>query len=753
MITKTIRITGIVQGVGFRPYVYQTACKLGLTGFVSNTSDGVWIGIQGKSETIDAFIEIIRKNPPIHAKIHDISIECSEQLNHSTFHIIESHQTNATTPAIPPDIATCQDCIHEMNDPSDCRFQYPFINCTNCGPRYTIVKKIPYDRHETSMAGFPLCHECQMEYSDPSNRRFHAQATACPTCGPHVQLFSRKQERVSDHPIQQTIDFLKQGKIIAVKGLGGFHLAVDATNDDAVCHLRQCKHRPHKPFAVMAKNVDAVKSFAIVSSQEINHLISPQSPIVILEKKQGHQLSDNISSGRTFGVMLPYTPLHHLLMASFDALIMTSGNICDQPIVSDNETAFEQLSFADFFLVHNRPILNKCDDSIVRIIDNQPHFIRRARGYVPKAISLNISMPGILALGGHLKNTICLAHDKKAYVSQHLGDLSHVDTIQWFKQTIALWIRLTGIQPEYVACDMHPSYESTRIANTMGLPVIQVAHHHAHVAAVMAEHGLTEPVIGVVLDGSGYGLDQTIWGGEILMCDKHHVTRIAHLSTVAMPGGESAIRDPWKMAMSFLIDSFGRDGLTIFNQINALHHEMVEQHAIHMVNQLIEKRIHSPLTSSMGRLFDAISWMLGFTNPVTFEGQAAIALEEMSAETNEIYTWSFHQAETSVIKLQPMIREIVYDVLNGKDRSLISATFHNTLIDLFIKMSHQLMNQWHLDKIVLCGGVFQNKRFLSGLTKRLKNSNIKVYLPLKLPCNDGAISLGQAYVGGFIANK
>jgi hydrogenase maturation protein HypF len=753
MIAKNIYITGIVQGVGFRPFIYQTASKLGLTGFVSNTSNGVWIGIQGKSETIDSFIEIIRKTPPIHAKIHDISIDYSEHLNHSTFHIIESRQTNAPTPAIPPDIATCQDCLDEMKDPSDCRFQYPFINCTNCGPRYSIVKKIPYDRPQTSMANFPLCHACQKEYSDPKNRRFHAQATACPTCGPYVQLFSQKQEFVADHPIQQTIDFLKQGKIIAVKGLGGFHLAVDATNHEAVCHLRQCKHRPHKPFAVMAKNVDAVKSFAIVSSHEIKHLISPQSPIVILEKKQGHHLSDNISSGRTIGVMLPYTPLHHLLMASFDALVMTSGNISDQPIVAENEAAFEDLSFADYFLVHNRPIINKCDDSIVQLVDNQTHFIRRARGYVPEAISLNVSMPGILALGGHLKNTICLAQDKKAYVSQHLGDLSHVDTIQWLKQTIALWSRLTGIHSEYVVCDMHPLYESSRIANEMKLPVIQVAHHHAHVAAVMAEHGLTEPAMGIVLDGTGYGLDQTIWGGEILMCETHHVTRIAHLSTVAMPGGESAIRYPWKMALSWLIESFGRDGLMIFNQINALHHERVEQHAIYMVNQLIEKRIHCPFTSSMGRLFDAISWILGFSRPVTFEGQAAIALEELASETNEIYTWDFHQGETAVLKLQPMIRKIVYDFLNGKDCAIISAAFHNTLVDMFDKISHQLLRQWHLDKIVLCGGVFQNKRFLSGLTKRLKNNKVKVYWPVKLPCNDGAISLGQAYVGGFIANK
>ena len=749
MISKNIRITGVVQGVGFRPFVYQKATKLKLKGFVSNTSDGVWIHIQGQKKSIETFIETIRQNPPVHAKIHALSIESTKPVNYRKFQIIESYQTNACTPVIPPDIATCNECLNEMNDPSDCRFQYPFINCTNCGPRFTIINHIPYDRHETSMANFPLCFECQKEYTDPFNRRFHAQATACPTCGPQVQLFSQKDQIVEGDPIQKSIEHLKKGKIIAIKGLGGFHLAVDASNDNAICRLRQVKHRPHKPFAIMAKNINTIKTFAFVRNSEIKQLHSPQNPIVILDKKPGHKLSKHIGSKQSFGVMLPYTPLHHLLMASFDALIMTSGNISDQPIVSDNEAAFEHLSFADFFLIHNRPIINKCDDSIVRIVDNQTRLIRRARGYVPEAILLHESMPRILALGGHLKNTICLAHDKKAYVSQHLGDLSNVDTIQWMKQSIALWIKLTGIQPEYVACDMHPNYESTKLANQMGLPVIPVSHHHAHVAAVMAEHGLNEPVAGIVLDGTGYGLDQSIWGGEILICEKQNVTRIAHLSPVSMPGGESAIRFPWKMALAWMIESFKTDGLALFNRLNVMHNSMIDQNSLQIVTQLIEKCIHSPLTSSMGRLFDAISWILGFTHPVTFEGQAAVALEEMAGKTDKIYAWELHQGETSIIRVQPMIREIVSDVLNGKNQAVISAKFHNTLIDMFHKLSHQVQKQWQLDKIILSGGVFQNKRLLSGLTNRLKTSNLKFYLPLKLPCNDAAISLGQAYVAKF----
>jgi hydrogenase maturation protein HypF len=748
MISKNIRITGIVQGVGFRPFIYQAAMNLGLKGFVSNTSDGVWICIQGKSKPIETFIETIRQNPPIHAKIHDLSIASMTPGHYHSFQIIESHQSSACTPVIPPDIATCQDCLNEMNDPSDCRFQYPFINCTNCGPRFTIVNNIPYDRHQTSMASFSFCHECQKEYADPTNRRFHAQATACPKCGPHVQLFDHNHQRVKGDPIQKTIEYLKKGKIIAIKGLGGFHLAVDASNDHAICRLRQYKHRPHKPFAIMAKNINAIKSFAFVCKDDIKQLNSPQSPIVILDQKPGHKLSKHIGSERTFGVMLPYTPLHHLLLFSFDALIMTSGNVSGQPIVSDNETVFEHLSFADLFLIHNRPIINKCDDSIVRLINDHVCLIRRARGFVPEAIPLQVSMPKILALGGHLKNTICLAHDKNAYVSQHLGNLSNVDTMQWMKQTIAFWIKLTGIQPEYVACDMHPSYESTRLANQMELPVIPVAHHHAHVAAVMAEHGLTEPVIGIVLDGTGYGLDQTIWGGEVLMCENQHVTRIAHISPVPMPGGESAIQFPWKMALTWLIDSFGTDGLARFNQLNIIHNNMIDQNSLQIVKKLIEKNIHSPLTSSMGRLFDAIAWMLGVTSPVTFEGQAAIALEEMASESDEIYSWEFHQGDTAIM-VQPMIRKIVSDVLNGRDHAVISAIFHNTLIEMFCQLSIQLQNKFYLNKIILSGGVFQNKRLLSGLANRLKKSNLKVYVPLKLPCNDGGISLGQAYVAKF----
>ena len=753
MISKSIHINGIVQGVGFRPFVYQTACKLGLTGFVSNTSNGVRIEIQGTSEHIDTFVDTIQQKPPVHARIHALSIQAIALPNYTTFQIIESQQTNHCSPVMPPDISTCQDCLDEMNDPSDRRFQYPFINCTNCGPRFTIVKTVPYDRHQTSMAHFPLCDACQKEYTDPCNRRFHAQATACEICGPHVQLINSKKKSIIGNPIQKAVEYLKQGRIIAIKGLGGFHLAVDATNIEAVSRLRQLKHRPHKPFAIMARDINALKTFAIVSSQEIQQLTSPQCPIVILEKKTSHQLADNIASKRTIGVMLPYTPLHHLLMASFDALVMTSGNVSDQPIVSDNATAFEQLYFADFFLVHNRSILNKCDDSIVRIINHHTSFIRRARGFVPEAIFVDCSMPKILAVGGHLKNTICLAYGQKAYVSQHLGDLSNVETRQWMKQTIALWIKMTGIHPEYVACDMHPSYESTRMANQMELPVIQVGHHHAHVAAVMAEHGLTESVMGIVLDGTGFGPDQTIWGGEILMCEKQHVKRIAHLSQVPMPGGESAIRFPWKMALTWLLESFGPEGLAIFKQLNAIHDSQLDQHSIDMVNQLIDKGIHTIQTSSMGRLFDAISWILGGTPPVTFEGQAAIKLEEMASETDDSYTWDIHFGETSIIFLQPMIKEIVSDVFNGKNYAVISAMFHNTLINMFNNLSLHLKKQFRPDNIVLSGGVFQNKRLLSGLTNRLKESNLSVYLPLKLPCNDGGISLGQAYVGQFMVNN
>ncbi|ETR68630.1 MAG: hydrogenase maturation protein HypF [Candidatus Magnetoglobus multicellularis str. Araruama] len=748
IVSKKICITGIVQGIGFRPFIYQAAIKYEISGFVSNTLDGVTIAVQGKTQAIDTFVQYIIDHPPVHARIHDIKINTILPLKTNTFQIIDSQLSRNTSPAIPPDIATCQNCLIEMNDPSDRRFHYPFINCTHCGPRFTIVRDIPFDRHQTSMSQFSLCHVCQKEYINPFNRRFHAQAISCAACGPQAQLIARDQTVIRENPIQKAVALLHGGKILAIKGLGGFHLCVDATNDDAVCRLRKEKKRPDKPLAIMAANIDTIKGFAAVNSLEIEQLQSPQCPIVILKKKQHHRLSRHIASGETFGVMLPYTPLHHLLMTSFQGLIMTSGNTSDHPIVFDNDTAMKQLHFADYFLIHDRPIVNACDDSIVRIIDNQVHLYRRARGYVPEPIHLHVSLPKILAVGGHQKNTICLAHGKHAYVSQHLGDLSNVDTILRMKRAIHFWKRLTRIDPEHVACDMHPSYESTLIANELGLPVIPVGHHHAHVAACMAEQGLKGPLIGIVLDGTGYGSDQTVWGGEVLLCENHTAKRIAHLFQVPMPAGESAIKFPWKMALSWLRASFGDDGVQVFNQLNR---GAIDNTSANVVNQIIQNKIHSPLTSSMGRLFDAISWMLGFTKPVTFEGQAAIVLETLASECTQVYDYTFCKSDLMIIDVRPMIRQIVSDILADLDISIISSKFHNTLVDIFYDLSYLLEKEWQINDIVLSGGVFQNKRLVSGMRNKFHKSNFRLSFPKSIPCNDGCISLGQAYLGGLIA--
>jgi len=748
MISKKIYIKGIVQGVGFRPFIYQKANKLNLKGFVSNTSNGVKICIDGPVNSIKSFIDSIKQEKPIHSKIQSIKIFDCKNSQKKDFKIIESDESGKCSAVIPPDIATCKDCLEEMNNPDNFRFQYPFINCTNCGPRFSILKNIPYDRKETSMAPFQLCETCSIEFNNPDDRRFHAQAIACPVCGPTVKLIDKDFKEIEGDIIQTAIDLLKKGNILSIKGLGGFHLAVDACNNEAVLRLRKKKNRLHKPFAIMSSDMDCVDKYAVVNDLERKILKSPQSPIVILKKKFSNDLSDHISYGSTIGVMLAYTPLHHLLLKNFLALVMTSGNITGEPVVYENDQATKKLDFADYFLMHNRLILHACDDSIINVVNNKSHIQRRARGYVPEGIYIKKSMPKILAMGGHYKSTICIAHNNQAFISQHLGDLSSVDSVHWMKKTIHQMKKITGIEPQCVTCDLHPSYQSTRMAHEMKLPLISVQHHHAHIAACMAEYDLNGPLIGLVLDGTGYGQDKSIWGGEILICENHSFKRVAHLHPVVMPGGESAIKYPWKMGLSWLIESFGVNaGGEIFEQ---LQKQKVDKNHIYTLINIIQKKINSPLTSSMGRLFDCVSFLLGFIEPVSYEAQAAIELEEISKDTEKKYSYDFELKDDIIIHVQPMIREIVSDIEKGVDRSKISGAFHNTLIFLFVDLCIHLKKQFNLADIVLSGGVFQNKRLLSGLTNQLNAKGFNVYSSTKVPCNDGGLSLGQAYIGGMI---
>ena len=742
MESKNIYIQGIVQGVGFRPFVYQKAHQFHLKGFVANTSKGVWISIDGTSDNIQAFIQMIQNDMPEHARIYSIREENTHPTGKNDFSIIDSNQSNNRLASIPPDIATCKNCLTEMNDPDNHRYQYPFINCTHCGPRFTITNDLPFDRSNTSMASFQLCDVCSLEYSNPMDRRFHAQAVACPVCGPSLELVCNNKVIQSANPLEIAIQLLKKGKILAIKGLGGFHLAVDACNDTAVLRLRKLKNRPDKPFAIMSSTIETIQQFALMDDIEINSLTSYQCPIVILKQKHPNALSQSISNPKNIGVMLPCTPLHHLLTNQFLALVMTSGNISEQPIISTNQKSLEILDYADAHLLHNRSIVNPCDDSVVRVIANKPRLIRRSRGYIPAPIDLKKNLPSVLSLGGHLKNTICLANNHHAYLSQYLGDLSNMDTIQWMQQTIDQMIRITGIQPECVACDMHPEYQSSKMAETMSLPINRVQHHHAHIASCLAENGIVAPVIGIVLDGTGYGIDQTIWGGEVLFCENHSFKRIAHLETVLMPGGESAIQFPWKMALSWIVNGFGDNAIDIFNSIQ----QKIDSDSIKMVKQAIDKQIHSPLTSSIGRLFDAVSSMIIGQVSISYEGQAAIDLENIACDTDHHYQYYFTGKDMTMIHVQPMIREIVTDILSNVKPEMISGKFHTTLIHLFTDLCHHLQSTIDLKHIVLSGGVFQNERLFSGLKRKLMENGFRVSVHSQVPCNDGGLSLGQAYL-------
>ena len=745
MTSKNIYIQGIVQGVGFRPFIYQKACQFKLKGFVSNTSKGVRICIDGESEMIRKFIDSIQNDIPKHACIQSIEDTPCHSSGKDNFEIIESDHSASQSVSIPPDIATCHDCLDEMKNPQNRRYQYPFINCTHCGPRFTIIDKLPFDRTNTSMATFNLCDACYREYTNPDDRRFHAQAIACSKCGPSLQLFDKYHQIQTTNPVQTAIQLLKQGKILAIKGLGGFHLSVDACNSEAILKMRQHKHRPDKPFAIMSADIKRIRQYAKLEDTAMKSLLSPQCPIVILEQKHPNGLSKHISGKQTVGVMLPYTPVHHLLTDDFLALIMTSGNLSNQPIVSSNKAAMEKLDFADAFLMHDRRICNPCDDSIVRVMNQQSKIIRRSRGFVPAPIYLKQNLPKVLALGAHLKNTICLVHNKDAYLSQHLGDLTNVGTIQWMNKTIDQMTQLTGIYPDCIACDMHPGYQSTKIAKTMGLPIIAVQHHHAHIASCMAENGINEPVIGIVLDGTGYGEDKTIWGGEVFICENYSYRRVAHLETVPMPAGESSIIYPWKMALSWLVKTYDDKALDIFHHI----HKKIDYHSAKIVKQAIDQHIHTPLTSSMGRLFDAVSSLINGCVSITYEGQAAIELENIACDTDKSYHYHFSHKGNTIIHIQPMIKEIIQDILATIDPSVISGKFHTTLICMFTECCKYLQSVVSCKHVVLSGGVFQNKRLFSGLTTNLQNNGFLVSTHSKIPCNDGGISLGQAFVGGL----
>ena len=747
-VAKRLKVNGIVQGVGFRPFVFQLAEKYGLKGNVANTSSGVVIHVEGSAGHVASFeSDLTNQSPPL-AYIVEISDQTAVVKKFADFAIVKSKDGSAMSTLISPDVSVCDDCLAELFDPNDRRYQYPFINCTNCGPRYTIIDDIPYDRPKTSMRQFKMCPRCQAEYDNPIHRRFHAQPNACADCGPHVSLYDSGRNRLQiENPIAKTVALLKQGHIVAVKGLGGYHLAVDAENSDAVMCLRSRKNREEKPLAVMSFDLERIRRYAIVGPEEEALLTSNRRPIVLLKKKNPNAISEGVApSNKYFGVMLPYTPLHYLLLNyGFAALVMTSGNLSEEPIAIDNDDAFKRLAgIADYFLIHNRDILLRSDDSIARHSAGEMRFIRRSRGFVPIPIFLKNMVPPILACGAELKNTICVTKQDKAFLSQHVGDLENVATYDFLKLTVAHLKRILEITPEFIACDMHPDYLSTRYAQEQAaIPQISVQHHHAHIVSCMAEHQLEGAVIGLSFDGTGYGSDGAIWGGEILVAEEHDFERAGHLKYVSMPGGAAAIKEPWRMAVSFLKDAFGNE----FQSLDLPALNKIENDKVRIISAMISKGVNAPLTSSLGRLFDALAAICGIRKRVNFEGQAAMEFEMLASETTELrYDYEWKTEDVLRILPAPIIRGVVTDIQNRLPVAEISAKFHHTLICMYADLCGVIRKNSGLNRVVLSGGCFQNETLLTGLLQALEKRNFQVFTHQKVPTNDGGIALGQAVV-------
>jgi hydrogenase maturation protein HypF len=756
--TKTVKaailkIEGIVQGVGFRPTVYRLAKKHNLKGEVANEGSGVFISIEGKEENLKAFYEDITLNPPPLAHITNVSQEDSSVKNFKEFSIIKSSDSKNLKKSvlISPDISVCNDCLSEMFDSKDRRFGFPFINCTNCGPRYTIIENIPYDRPFTSMKHFQMCEMCLSEYEDPEDRRFHAQPNACPVCGPKLKLLDKDKNIIkTDNYIKKTIELLKNGNIVAIKGLGGFHLAADAQNDEAASRLRKKKNREEKPFAIMSYDIEKIEKYAHITTKEAEIINSLKRPVVLLEKKSNNSISKFVSPrNKYFGVMLPYTPLHYLLLKnSFLALIMTSGNQNSQPIITDNEDAFENLNkIADYFLIHNRDIHIGCDDSILKqakadteaTTEESVILIRRARGFVPTPIFLKKNIVNTMGCGGELKNTICITRGDKAFLSQHIGDLENLDSYNFFKKVISHFKHILSVEPELIAFDMHPEYLSSKYAlEEKNIEKVAVQHHHAHIVSCMAENKQTDPVIGISLDGAGYGTDGKIWGGEVLIAELHKFERYAHLSYTPMPGGAVAIKEPWRMGVSFLYNTFKEE----FWNLDIPLFKNIDKNHIKLALDMMLKNVNSPYTSSMGRFFDAVASIISVRNKVSFEGQAAMELEMIAKhEAEDTYDFEYFNDE---ILFQPIIKGIVLDLQKKIEPSFISAKFHATIIKIFSELSEKIRKETGINKTALSGGVFQNSILLSGFSKALKRKDFEVFTQNLVPANDGGLSLGQA---------
>jgi len=750
-VRKGIEVFGIVQGVGFRPYVYRLAAELRLAGLITNTASGVSIEVQGPSEAVEGFLTRLPKETPPLAHITELTVRELPCDHDREFRILASRVGEEHRALISPDVAVCADCLRELFDPADRRYRYPFINCTNCGPRYTIVRDIPYDRPRTSMATFRMCAACQREYDDPTNRRFHAQPNACWECGPRAELWDVHGQRLEvPDPIAAAAARLQAGAVVAVKGLGGFHLAADATNGAAVERLRERKRRVGKPFAIMARDVACVEQFCHLDEFGRALLLSPERPIVLLPKRQPNPIAESVAPLISdLGVFLPYTPLHHVLLANggFLALVMTSGNLSEEPIAIDNQEAVTRLAgLADFFLVHNRDILLRCDDSVVRPSGGRVRQWRRSRGYVPVPVFLREELPLVLAVGGELKNTICLIKGRHAFLSQHIGDLENLEAYRFFEEAVRHLKRILEVEPQLVAYDLHPDYFATRwaLAQT-GMERVGVQHHHAHIASCMAENHLEGKVIGVALDGTGYGTDGNIWGGEVLLADYTGFERAAHFAYVRMPGGAVAIHEPWRMAVSYLWQHFGE----AFLDYPLRFVQQLDRRRIAVLLRMLERGVNSPLTSSCGRLFDAVAALVGIRQRVTYEAQAAIELEMAIADGGEEGAYPLAlvpEGPEWLIDTRPLFEALVRELREAVPAGAISRRFHNGLVQVFVRIANLLREKTDLGRVCLSGGTFQNVYLLEHLQARLAQDGFEVFTHAEVPAGDGGLSLGQALV-------
>ena len=772
-----IHVTGIVQGVGFRPFVYNLASRFDLTGWVRNTSAGVDIRVDGTPQAIDAFTTALRTEAPALALIDQLAVKQDYPLGLDDFQILQSAALPEEFQPISPDVSICPECLAELFDPLDRRYLYPFINCTNCGPRFTIIRDIPYDRPKTTMSGFEICPACAEEYSDPHNRRFHAQPIACPDCGPKIWLeFGGRKRESQNYAMAESRRLLAEGRILAIKGLGGFHLACDATNSDAVSELRRRKLRVDKPFALMMADLSTIDQHCMLSEAEIALLTGRERPIVVLSRKPGSEISPDVAPGQeTLGVMLPYTPLHYLLFANLvdalnsstrSALVMTSGNLSEEPIAWENAEASRRLStLADGFLMHDRPIHTRCDDSVVRIVSipqvrpsravretstRSMIFTRRSRGYAPTPILLRDEVPQILATGAELKNTFCLTRERYALLSHHIGDLENFETLRAYEEGIQHFERLFRVLPECLAYDLHPDYLATRYAlersDREDIPAYGVQHHHAHIVACMAEHHLPvdQTTIGISFDGTGYGQDGAIWGGEFLTANYQDFQRLFHLDYVPLPGGDRAVREPYRMALAWLFKADIEWEVDLPPVAFCAQYMKSDISTLGALRRQLESGFNAPPTSSMGRLFDAAAALIGLRQIVNYEAQAAIELEAQ-ADTAESGSYPFNFT-VDIVDPAPVIAGLVDDLRNGRSVPFMAARFHNTVAAMVCRVAEEIRRTTGFNQVVLSGGVWQNMLLLSKSIQLLEKGGFGVIVHRQIPPNDGGIALGQAMV-------